>query len=113
MSNTTLKSELSRLTNSILTDIDLLSLHPKNKIALYSRYLLSKLPWHFTVADLPKTWVCEYLDSVVAKVFRKWLEIPVSATLCNITLPQTKFGLNILLPSTNFAQCQTVLRNVF
>ena len=112
MSNNTHKSELSQLTNSILTDIDLLPLHPKNKIALYNRFLLSKLSWHFTVADLPRTWVCEHLDSVVAKFIRKWLDLPISATLSNITLPQTKFGLNILFPSTKFAQCQTVLRNV-
>ena len=112
MSNNTHKSELSLLTNFILTDIDLLPLPPKNKIALYNRYLLSKLSWHFTVADLPKTWVCEHLDNVVAKFIRKWLELPISATLSNITLPQTKFGLNILFPFTKFAQCQTVLRNV-
>ena len=112
MSNNTHKSELSQLTNSILTDIDLLPLHPKNKIALYNRFLLSKLSWHFTDADLPRTWICEHLDNVVAKFIRKWLDLPISATLSNITLPQTKFGLNILFPSTKFAQCQTVLRNV-
>ena len=36
----------------------------------------------------------------------------ISATLSNIILPQNKFGLNFLLPSTKFVQCQTVLRNV-
>ena len=32
-----------------------LPLHPKYKILIYSRYVLSKLSWHLTVADLPKT----------------------------------------------------------
>ena len=72
MSNNTHKFGLSELINSMLTDIDLLPLHPKNKIALYNRYLLSKLSWHFTVANLPKSWAFGHLDSVVAKFTRKW-----------------------------------------
>ena len=36
----------------IFAKIDALPLHPKNKIMLYSRYLLSKVSWHLTVADL-------------------------------------------------------------
>ena len=55
MSNNNYKSELSEITNAILTDIDPLPLYPKNKIALYNRYLLSKISFHFTVADFPKT----------------------------------------------------------
>ena len=43
MSNSTHKSELCEIASAILTDIDLLPLHRKNKIALYNRYLLSKL----------------------------------------------------------------------
>jgi len=64
MSNTTHKSELCETLTSILIKVDFLPLHLKNKIALYNRYLLSKLSWHFT---LPKTWVCEPLDNVVAQ----------------------------------------------
>ena len=105
------KSELSDTLNATLSEIDLLPLHHKNKLLLYNKYLLSKLSWHFTVANLPKTWVCEHLDNNVAKYLRKWLELPVSATLSNIVLPYNKFGLNIQLPSTKFIQCQTVLRN--
>ena len=111
MSNATQKSELCDMLTSKLTKVDILPLHPKNKIALYDRYLLSKLSWHFTVASLPKTWVCEHLDNVVAQYIRKWLDLPISATLSNIILPQNKFGLNIQFPSIKFIQCQTILRN--
>ena len=111
MSNATHKSELREILISVLTEVDRLPLHPKNKIALYNRYLPSKLSWHFTVASIPKTWVCEHLDNVVAQYIRKWLDLPISATLSYIILPQNKFGLNIQLPSTKFIQCQTVLRN--
>ena len=105
------KSELSDTLNATLSEIDLLPLHPKNKLLLYSKYLLSKLSWQFTVANLPKTWVCEHLDNNIARYLRKWLELPASATLSNIVLPYNKFGLNIQLPSTKFIQCQTVLRD--
>ncbi|CAB4009023.1 Hypothetical predicted protein [Paramuricea clavata] len=51
------------------------------------------------------------LDSIATKYIRKWLEFPVSATLSNVLFPQNKFGLNIILPSTKFIQCQTVSRS--
>ena len=110
-SDTTHKSELCDILTSILTKVDFLPLHPKNKISLYNRYLLSKLSWHFTVASLPKSWVFEHLYNVVAQYIRKWLELPISATLSSIILPQNKFGLNIQLPSIKCIQCQTILRN--
>jgi hypothetical protein len=81
MSDKDHKQELITLLQDIMSEIDLKPLHPKNKILLYSRYLLSKFSWHFTVATLSKTWVSENMDSVVNKFVRKWLEIPVSGTL--------------------------------
>ena len=108
MSNEEHKSELLDVFNDIMNKI---TLHPKNKILLYSRYLLSKISWDFTVSDISKTWICETLDGIASKYIRKWLELPVSATLSNVLLPQSKFGLNIILPSTKFIQCQTVSRS--
>ena len=110
MSDKDHKQELITLLEDIMSEIDLKPLHPKNKILLYSRYLLSKFSWHFTVATLSKTWVSENMDSVVNKFVRKWLEIPVSGTLSNVFLTSNKFGLNIYPPSVKFTQCQTVSR---
>ena len=87
-------------------------MHLEYKILLYSRHLLSKISWHFTVAGLTKTWVSESLDNTVASYIRRWLEIPICGTLSNIFLTKTKFGLNRYPPSTKFVQCQTVTRNV-
>ncbi|CAB4034966.1 Retrovirus-related Pol poly from type-1 retrotransposable element R2 [Paramuricea clavata] len=111
MSDEEHKSELLDVFNDIKNKINELPLHPKNKILLYSRYLLSKISWDFTVSDISKTWICETLDNIATKYIRKWLELPVSATLSNVLLPQNKFGLNIILPSTKFIQCQTVSRS--
>jgi len=110
MSNECHKTELSNLVDNLMSDIDNKPLHPKNKLLLYSRYVLSKISWHFTVCDLPKTWVIQNIDNIVSHFIRKWLDIPVSGTLSNVFLPCSKFGLNINPPSVKFTQCQTVLR---
>lgn len=110
MSEENHKSELHDTLTDIMNEIDELPLHPKNKIMLYSRYALAKISWHFTVSDIGKTWVNEKLDGIASKYIRKWLELPISATLSNVLLPRSKYGLNIILPSTKFIQCQTVSR---
>ena len=95
ISNNEHKSELISNLTKLMKDIDLKSLHSKNKNILYSRYVLSKLSWHLTIADLSKTWTSENLDPIVNQHIRKWLETPISGTLSNVYLTRTKFGLNI------------------
>ena len=112
MSDEEHKSELTSLIGNLMRDIDQKPLHPKNKILLYNRYVLSKISWYFTVASLSKTWVTEHIDPTINQYIRKWLEIPISGTLSNLYLTQNKFGLNIVPISIKFAQCQTILRNV-
>jgi len=111
MSNYMHKSELIDMTNATLAQIDRLPLHPKYKILLYSRHLLSKISWQFTVADLSKTWVSENLDNIVALYVRKWLEILVCGTLSNVFPTKAKFGLSLYPRSIKFSQFQTVARN--
>ncbi|CAB4019722.1 Hypothetical predicted protein, partial [Paramuricea clavata] len=64
MSDEEHKSELLDVFNDIMNKINELPLHPKNKILLYSRYLLSKISWDFTVSDISKTCICETLDAL-------------------------------------------------
>ena len=70
----------------------------KQTFALPKLRSLSKLSWHFTVADISKTWVIQNLQSI-------------SATISHLTLSKSKFGLNHQRPSIICLQCQTVLRN--
>ena len=81
-----------------MSDIDLKPLHPKNKLHLYSRYVLSKLSWHLTVAPLPKVWIVENIDSIVNKYIRKWLDVPISGTLSNVFLNYITNLVLILFP---------------
>ena len=48
------KSELTGLIKELMSDIDSKPLHPKNKILLYSRYVLPKISWHLTVSSFVK-----------------------------------------------------------
>ena len=104
-------SEVLDLLKDFMNRIDSLSCHPKNKLLIYHQFVLSKLSWHLTVADLSKTWVVQNLDNIVAKYVRQWLDLPISATLSTLVLQKSKYGINLILPSTKFTQCQTVIRN--
>ena len=97
--------------SSLMSKIDLLPCHPKNKLLLYHRFLLSKVSWHFTIANLGKTWVAENLDNLVSSYVCQWLDLPISATLSSLVLPKAKYSINLILPSTKYSQCQTVIRN--
>ena len=96
--------------NTILAQIYQLPLHPKCKILLHSRHLFSKMSWHFTVADLSKTWVSANPDNIVASYVRKWQELPVRGTLRKVFLAIVKFDLRLYPPPVKFSQCQTVAR---
>ena len=55
MSNQEHKSKLISLIDELMSAIGLKPLHPKNKVLLYTRYVLSKISWHFTVATVSRT----------------------------------------------------------
>ena len=73
-------SEVLQLVTDLMRKLDGIPRHPKNKLLLYHHFVLSKLSWHFTIADLGKTWVTENIDNLVSKYIHQWLELPISAT---------------------------------
>ena len=104
------KTFLTSELNKLLEAVDKLSLHLKNKFLIYQLYILSKLSWHLTVAELNITWMKQNLDNVANSYVRSWLETPVSGTLDIVTLSYNKYGLNIHKLSTKFTQCQVTFR---
>ena len=96
---------------AMFENIESLTFHPRNKLLLYDRYVLSKISWHLTVADLDKTWTSEHLDNIVTKYVLQWLDLPISATICSIIPPQKNFGQAFQLPYIKFQQCQITLRS--
>ena len=111
MDNSKHISILLETTNDLMTKIDQLPCHPKYKLSLYHRFILSKIAWYVTIADLSKTRVVQNLDTIVAKFVRHWLELPISATLSQLIISKSNYGLSPILPSTKFIQCQTTIRN--
>ena len=111
MNNKQHMSDLLDTTDSLMSKINDLPCHPKNKLLLYHRFLLSKLSWNLTIADISKTWIIDNLDSIVSKYIRQWLELPISATLSSLIINKSKYGISLILPSIKFIQCQTTIRN--
>ena len=111
MDNDAHKTSLVEKCKRILEDIDRLPLHPKHKIQLYSKFLMSKINWDLTISDININWVKQTLDSISSSFVRKWLEIPINGTLDIVTLSKEKFGLNVIKVSTKYLQCQTTKRN--
>ena len=111
MDNVEHRSILLETINDLLCTIDKIPCHPKNKLLLYHRYVLSKISWDLTIPDLSKTWVIENLYNKVADYVRRWFELPISATLSNLIISKSNYGLSLILPSSKFIQCQTIIRN--
>ena len=63
------------------------------------------------ITNLGKTWVAENVENLVSSYVRKWLDLPISVTLSSLALPKAKYGIDLILPSTNYSECQTVTRN--
>lgn len=111
MSDKEHKEETLNKVKEILETIDGLPLHPKNKIQIYQKYLLSKISWHLTVTNIPITWIKNNIDNVVSRYVRSWLELPISGTMKIISLSKQKYGINFIQVSTRYSQCQTTFRN--
>ena len=42
---------------------------------------------------------------------RQWLDLPISATFSSLILKTSRYGINLILPSIKFVECQTIIRN--
>ena len=114
MDNEVHKEKLNPSPLDMVTRFDALPVLPKYKSLLYQQYILSKLSWHLTVATLPKTWVIQHLDTVVARFVRQWLDLPISATLSG-TFPKinlVSISSFLLLNSSNVKPSCEILCNL-
>ena len=91
------KESLSDKLNELLDAIDLLLLHPKDKLKLYRYYILSKLLWDFMAANISLTWINKNLDNAASRFLLHLLEILVCGALDTCLLFREKIGLDIIL----------------
>ena len=65
MSKENVKNDLVKRLSGYLEKIDILSLHPKNKINIVTKFVYSKIRLNLTIYYLPNTWIAENLDNKV------------------------------------------------
>ena len=110
MDNSEHKKELRETLENKLEIIHKLPLHPMNNLWLYSNYLIPKLCWNLTIADIDITWIKHNLDLLCHNYFRRWLNIPAAGTVEILQLSKTKFGMELLDISSKFTLCQITIR---
>ena len=81
MANSDHKHELLSESERLLEKIDLVPLHPRFKLELHGKYLLSKISWHLTIADINIIRVKQTLHLICHNNFSSWLGIPTIGTL--------------------------------
>ena len=61
-------SEVLDIFSGLTKTIDCIPCYLKSKLLLYNCFVLSKVPWHFTMANLSKTWVLGNVDNHVSSL---------------------------------------------
>ena len=93
--------------------IDVLPVHPKNKIVIVQRFVFSKLRWSFSIYDLTETWVKQKLDdAILNKYYRKWLNMPISGKTSHLHLPTKSRSLNISAAKQVYNNCKLSVRGI-
>ena len=110
MSETNHKQKLTDSFTTLMDRVNSLPLHPRFKLLIYQRFILSKISWDLTVSDITESWVRKVLDNKARHYIRLWLNLPISCTLSAVTLTRNKYGLGIYLVSSRFLQCKVAYR---
>ena len=106
------KYELIQDISCYLQKIDHLPLHPLQKIEICQLYVFSKLKWRFKIYNFSETWAIQNIDKHFSKLYRKWLQLPVSANITHLSLPNNKLGLNIRTAKQIYNECKITVRRI-
>ena len=112
MSNESVKNDLVKRLSDYLEKIDILSLHPKLKINIVTKFLYSKLRWDLTIYHLPETCKAENLDKKMNRYIRKWPSIPISGNANHLRLKVKNLGIGLQLPNNIYSYNQITVRNI-
>ena len=64
------------------------------------------------IYDLSETWVKENVDSHLNWLYRKWLQLPISANITHLQMPQSKLFLNITSAKKLHSKCKLSVRRI-
>ena len=106
------KEELTKDITNYLKKIDILPLHPLQKIEICQLYIFSKLKWRFTIYHHNETWVNQNIDNQFSKCYCKWLQLQVCANITHLSLPNKKLGMKVKTAKLIYNECKITLRRV-
>ena len=106
------KEQLTKDITNYLQKIDILTLHPLQKIEIFQLYVFSKLKWRFTIYNLKETWVNQNIDNQFSKYYWKCLHLPVCANITHLSLPNKKLGMNVQTAKLIYNECKITLRRI-
>ena len=112
VSNENAKNDLVKRLSDYLEKIDILSLHPKHKINIVTKFVYSKLRQDLTIYHLPETWIAGNLDSKVNRYTRKWASIPIQGNVNHLRLKVKNLGIGLQLPSDIYRYNEITVRNI-
>jgi hypothetical protein len=93
--------------------IDVLPLHPKNKILIVQRFVFSKIKWSFSIYDLSETWVKQKVDdAILNRYYRKWLNMPISGNISHLCMPTKCLGLKMSTAKQIYNNCKLTVRRI-
>ena len=92
--------------------IDVLPIYPLCKIDICQKHVYSQIKWDLSIYYLSETWVKENIDSHLNWLYRKWLQLPISANITHLQMPQSKLGLNITSAKKLHNKCKLSVRRI-
>ena len=107
-----MKCVLLKRLSEYLEKIDILSLHPKHKTNVVTKFVYSKLRWDLTIYHFPETWIVQNLGSKANRYIHKWLSIPISGNDNHLHLKVKQLGVSLKLPSDSYRLSQITVRNI-
>ena len=112
MNSVDIKAELVTGVNKYFDILKRLSLHPKHKLLIISKYIYSKLRWRSFIYNIISTWVIHNLDSIVKKYTQRWFRLPQSVNIRHLYLPVKRFGMRFTLSFDTYNSSQLTTRNI-
>ena len=112
MDNTIAKENILSTIEKHVSKVDILPLHPRQKITIITRYSYSKTKWDISCYDIDTTWLKQKCDNLILQFIRKWLNMHPGANTSHLKLPVKKLGLNLFLPSDIYIQSKTSTRSI-
>ena len=106
------KENLMKTIRDYTSRIDTLPIHPLRKIEICQKYVSLKTKWDLSIYDFSETWMKENRDSHLNPLYRKWLQLPISANITHLQMPQNKLGLNITSAKKLYIECKLSVHRI-